>query len=176
MYDQYAYYHYETVEEKPVPKPPVLVSFSEERAAKQRREEKGLWEEFTIWNYLFHFQGYSPSSHRASTNKKAPKLFLNIDPIRLGPSYLLARQWIFKNLSYTTNSDEAVPEDECVWTLGYISDSMWLEWEVRRRWQGERDSTGSRCQGKEGVDMVRVTMEATRGIQMAGRGGITNHM
>ena len=55
MYDQYAYYHYETVEEKPVPKPPVLVSFSEERAAKQRREEKGLWEEFTIWNYLFHF-------------------------------------------------------------------------------------------------------------------------
>jgi len=42
MYDQYAYYHYETVEEKPVPKPPVLVSFSEERAAKQRREEKGL--------------------------------------------------------------------------------------------------------------------------------------
>ena len=41
MYDQYAYYHYETVEEKPVVKPPVLVSFSDERAAKQRREEKG---------------------------------------------------------------------------------------------------------------------------------------
>merc|ERR1712048_199275 len=40
MYDQYAYYHYETVEEKPVVKPPVLVSFSDERAAKQRREEK----------------------------------------------------------------------------------------------------------------------------------------
>ena len=48
MYDQYAYYHYETVEEKPVPKPPVLVSFSEERAAKQRREEKGLLRR--IWN------------------------------------------------------------------------------------------------------------------------------
>ena len=44
MYDQYAYYHYETVEEKPVPKPPVLVSFSEERAAKQRRQEKGVFD------------------------------------------------------------------------------------------------------------------------------------
>jgi len=42
MYDQYAYYHYETVEEKPVPKPPQLVSLSDERAARQRRDEKGL--------------------------------------------------------------------------------------------------------------------------------------
>ena len=42
MYDQYAYYHYETVEEKPVPKPPQLVPLSDERAARQRRDEKGL--------------------------------------------------------------------------------------------------------------------------------------
>ena len=52
MYDQYAYYHYETVEEKPVPKPPVLVSFSEERAAKERRAEKGLARSFQFALYL----------------------------------------------------------------------------------------------------------------------------
>merc|ERR1712008_140210 len=74
MYDQYAYYHYETVEEKPVVKPPVLVSFSEERAAKQRRDEKGLL-----------------AILPPSPTKKAPDL-QNIDPFQLGPSYLLARQ------------------------------------------------------------------------------------
>ena len=48
MYDQYAYYHYETVEEKPVPKPPQLVSLSDERAARQRRDEKGLFILFAL--------------------------------------------------------------------------------------------------------------------------------
>ena len=58
MYDQYAYYHYETVEEKPVPKPPQLVSLSDERAARQRRDEKGLCSFYSHFeNHLFSFQG-----------------------------------------------------------------------------------------------------------------------
>ena len=58
MYDQYAYYHYETVEEKPVPKPPQLVSLSDERAARQRRDEKGLFILFALRkSCMFLFQG-----------------------------------------------------------------------------------------------------------------------
>ena len=64
MYDQYAYYHYETVEEKPVPKPPQLVSLSDERAARQRRDEKGLCSFYSHFeNHKFFFRAasyYSP--------------------------------------------------------------------------------------------------------------------
>ena len=92
MYDQYAYYHYETVEEKPVPKPPVLVSFSEERAAKQRRQEKGVFDNnLQSDEHFYDFQGCLPFFPQASTKEAAPDL-LNIDPFQLGPSYLLARQ------------------------------------------------------------------------------------
>lgn len=40
---------------------------------------------------------------------------------------------------------------------------------MRRVWQGESGSIGSRCQGMEVADMVRATI---KGIQMAGRGGM----
>ena len=64
MYDQYAYYHYETVEEKPVPKPPQLVSLSDERAARQRRDEKGLCSFYSHFeNHMVFFRAaryYSP--------------------------------------------------------------------------------------------------------------------
>lgn len=40
-WDQYAYYYYETVAEKPVPRPPVLLSAGEERALHGRRENLG---------------------------------------------------------------------------------------------------------------------------------------
>ena len=69
MYDQYAYYHYETVEEKPVPKPPQLVSLSDERAARQRRDEKGLSSFYSQFeNHMFLFQGCWLLFPRASTN------------------------------------------------------------------------------------------------------------
>ena len=61
MYDQYAYYHYETVEEKPVPKPPQLVSLSDERAARQRRDEKGLC------SFYSHFENHVCSCFRAAS-------------------------------------------------------------------------------------------------------------
>ena len=89
MYDQYAYYHYETVEEKPVVKPPVLVSFSDERAAKQRREEKGPHDcNILKWHQFNHFQGCLRFSLRVST-ERAPDHLRTLNPFQIGPSDLL---------------------------------------------------------------------------------------
>jgi len=42
MWDQYAYYHYETPEEIPRPRPPTLLSVGEERQLQDRRQAKGI--------------------------------------------------------------------------------------------------------------------------------------
>ena len=42
MWDQYAYYHYETPEEIPRPRPPTLLSVNEERQLQDRRQAKGI--------------------------------------------------------------------------------------------------------------------------------------
>ena len=40
--DQYAYYHYETPDEKPVPTPPKMVGLAEEREILNLRQNKGM--------------------------------------------------------------------------------------------------------------------------------------
>merc|ERR1711971_1335641 len=63
MYDQYAYYHYETVEEKPVPKPQCLYP-----SVKRGQPRRGVQK-----------KGCLPFSPQAST-KEAPDLLRTLTP------------------------------------------------------------------------------------------------